>query len=155
MSFSKRTNKKYYRRNKSNILLLLFLIVLAYFSFHFDVYQTIIVNTDFHVKILTINSIFAGFLFTSLGIMISILDQKRITRLDKAGYMDNYFNGIYIGLFFHVLSIIISLMLIIIPGIDISYYLVKTEQASLFIGVSFFVKSVINILKIIAMVRQG
>src|SRR5699024_8768656 len=146
--------KNYYRRNRSNIFLLCVLVTVAYFSFYFDVFQTLNVDTDFHIKILTINSVFAGFLFTSLGIMISILDKERITRLDKAGYMDNYFNAIYIGLFFHILSISMSLLLIITPGIDIHELMAKIEQISLFMGVAFFVKSVINVLQIIKMVRQ-
>ena len=155
MGFNKQKKKNYYRRNRSNIFLLFFLVALAYLSFHFDVFQTLNVETDFHIKILTINSVFAGFLFTSLGIMISILDKERITRLDKAGYMDNYFNAIYIGLFFHILSISMSLILVITPGVDVYGFLTKTEQISLFMGVSFFVKSVINVLQIVKMVRQG
>ncbi|WP_080872536.1 hypothetical protein [Oceanobacillus timonensis] len=155
MSLNKPKKKNYYRRNKSNILLLVLLVMIAYLCFYYDVFQTLSVETDFHVRILTINSVFAGFLFTSLGIMISILDKERILKLDKAGYMDNYFNAIYIGLFFHVLSISMSLLLIIIPGIDNHGFLIRTEQIFLFMGVSFFVKSIINVLNIIKMVRQG
>lgn len=155
MGVYKRKKKNYYRRNRSNIFLLIVLIILAYLSFHFDVFQTLNMETDFHIKILTINSVFAGFLFTSLGIMISILDKERITRLDNAGYMDNYFNAIYIGLFFHILSIAMSLLLIIVPKADVYGLFTKTEQISLFMGVSFFVKSVVNVLQIIKMVRQA
>ena len=104
---------------------------------------------------LTINSMFAGFLFTSLGIMISMLDKERIKKLDKAGYMDNYINAIYIGIVFHVISIICSLLLIICSATTSDIWLMYVEQLSLLIGVSFFVKSIINVLKIISMVREG
>lgn len=155
MSLGERKKKNYYRRNKSNIFLLCALVIVAYLSFYFDVFETLNVETEFHINILTINSIFAGFLFTSLGIMISILDKERISKLDKAGYMDNYFNAIYIGLFFHVLSISMSLLMIITPGIDSYNFLIKMEQTSLFMGITFFIKSIINVLQIIKMVRQG
>jgi len=155
MGLNKRKRKNYYRRNKSNIFLFCFLIIVAYLSFYFDLFQTVNVTIDFHIKILTINSVFAGFLFTSLGIMISILDKERIAKLDKAGYMDNYINAIYIGLFFHVFSISMSLILIIIPRVDVYGFFTKTEQITLFMGVAFFVKSIINVLQIIRMVRPG
>lgn len=155
LSLGKQKKKNYYRRNKSNIFLLFVLAVIAYLSFYFDIFETLSVKANFHINILTINSVFAGFLFTSLGIMISILDKERISKLDKAGYMDNYFNAIYIGLFFHIISIIMSLVLIIAPGVDVYNLLSKIEQVSLFMGVSFFIKSIINVIQIINMVRQG
>lgn len=155
MSSVERRRKNYYRRNKSNFFLLLILVIFLGIIFYNDVFETFDVDIGFHINILTINSIFAGFLFTSLGIMIGILDKERISRLDKAGYMDNYFNAIYIGLFFHVISILISLILVITPGMEINQLLTKLEQTTLFLGISFFVKSIINVLKIIKMVREN
>ena len=155
MTIIRKKGKKYYRRNKKNVFLLIILGVAAYFFVYFDVIEVTGIDKSFHLDMLTINSMFAGFLFTSLGIMISILDKERIKKLDKSGYMDNYINAIYIGLAFHVISIICSLLLIIFSETTIDIWLMYAEQLSLLIGVSFFIKSILNVLQIISMVREG
>src|SRR5690625_5397893 len=55
-----------------------------------------IINVDgiLESNFLSVNSIFAGFLFTSLGIIAGILDKEIIVFLDERGYLDGYINGI-------------------------------------------------------------
>lgn len=146
--------KNYLRRNKWNIVVFLLVIIVSILSFKYKIIETENIDKDFHFNILTINSLFAGFLYTSLGIMASIMDKERIARLDKAGYMDNYYNGIYMGLFFHIISIIIAVLSILITKLNFEL-LVITEQLSMLAGIIFFIKSVANILKIIGKVRYG
>lgn len=146
--------KKYFRRNKYNIILLIFLILVTVAAYYFNFIEATTVDRNFHLSILTINSIFAGFLFTNLGIMVSMSDRERISKLDKAGYMDNYYNSIFIGLFFHVVSICISLIIIILPGFGENLFLIQAGQICLIYGIAFFIKSLLNVLRIINKVRE-
>lgn len=106
---------------------------------------------------LSINAIFAGFLFTSLGIIAGVLDKDIIIFLDKGGYLDSYINGIVIGLVMHLLSAILELILsnIDLPiGLQTEIFIDKAIFLLLFIGIVFFVKSMLNILKLIKLIRQ-
>jgi uncharacterized membrane protein YadS len=146
--------KNYYRRNKWNIYLFIIVLVASYLAIKYNFVATKNIDKDFQVNMLTVNSIFAGFLYTSLGIMASIVDKKRISRLDEGGYMDNYFNGIYIGLFFHTTSIVIAAISVVNPVLNHIAVLIMIEQLALLAGISFFIKSVLNIIKIIQKVRS-
>lgn len=147
--------KNYFRRNRSNVLMVIAIILLSFIALQQKLIKIENTTLDFHLTVLTINAIFAGFLFTSLGIMVSFLDRERVKRLDRAGYMDNYYNSIYIGLLFHVVSIFCALLVLIIPNLDQLSLLLQLEQLFLFAGVIFFVKSVINIGRIINKVRNS
>lgn len=105
----------------------------------------------------SINSIFAGFLFTSLGIIVGILDKDIIKFLDRNGYLDSYINGIVIGLTTHLLSAILELSihnLNLNISFKIEVYIKKVIFLLLFTGIVFFVKSMFNILKLIKIIRQ-
>ncbi|MCM3395943.1 hypothetical protein [Cytobacillus oceanisediminis] len=147
--------KNYLRRNKWNILLFIFyglLLLWLYRENHFSITEA---DKSYHLNLLTINSIFVGFLFTSLGIMAGFADKKIIASLDKAGYMDNYYNSIYTGLFFHVISTVLSALGVTIEFFTNNEYVLIAQQVTLIGGILFFVKAVWNIFKIIGKIRRS
>ncbi|WP_142311607.1 MULTISPECIES: hypothetical protein [Bacillus cereus group] len=146
--------KNHLKRNRWNILLASIYALACYILWTKGFIKIENINRDFHINFLTINSVFAGFLFTGLGIVASIADKDRILKLDRAGYMDNYYNAIYIGLIFHVVSIVIASLSIIVIEISDIKTLVAIEQFAMFGGVIFFIKAVCNILKIINKIRK-
>lgn len=147
--------KNHLRRNKWNIILLITILAVSYLAIKKGLVSTDNIDRAFQLNILTINSIFAGFLFTSLGIMASIVDKRRIAKLETGGYMDNYFNAIYIGLYFHIISIVIAVISILNDKINSIKLLLMVEQLAMLAGIFFFIKSVLNILKIIKKVRNS
>lgn len=147
--------KNYFRRNKYNILLLSAYLLFCYYSVSRGFIDTQYKDNSFHISLLTINTVFSGFLFTSLGIMVSIVDKSRIAALEKGGYMDNYYNSIYFGIVFHVLSAFISLLNIMFSYIRDVTLLLYIEQLALLGGVIFFIKSVYNIFRIVGKVRNS
>lgn len=147
--------KNYFRRNKWNLAVLLIYLSFCIYSIQQGIININNIDNSFHISLLTINSVFSGFLFTSLGIMVSIADKERISVLDKAGYMDNYYNSIYLGIIFHVISAVIALILILFESIQQYHVLVYIEQLALLGGVLFFVKSVYNIINIVGKVRRS
>jgi hypothetical protein len=142
--------KKFIKRNKLNIVLVFLsvigLILLA-------VFKKITISNYNAYNVISNNAIFGGFLYTGLGIIVSIIDKENIKYLDKHGYMDNYINGIKIGLVFNIISIIAALLLI---AFDVKYavFIKYVSFLSMIIGVVFFIKSVFNIMKLIKIVRN-
>ncbi|KAB2334274.1 hypothetical protein [Bacillus mesophilum] len=146
--------KNHLRRNKFNILISLAFLLICYFLFKQGYLSGGEKDPGFHQNLLTVNTIFLGFLFTALGIMVGFADKKLIKALDQAGYMDNYYNSIYFGLFFHGVSTVISTIAVVISHNIIQNEFVVIQQITLLGGVLFFIKSIIGILKIIGEIRN-
>ena len=148
--------KTLFKYNRTNIILLVCLLILFIMLFKFNVISA---NDDFtradFFNILTINAILAGFLFIGLGILLSSLDKERIARLDMGGYLDKYYVSIYIAIFFNILCIICSIMIIfnILPlGNTILIY---TVQITTIAGVIFFINSMNGLRRIIKKMRNS
>jgi hypothetical protein len=111
-------------------------------------------NDALHFNILSVNAILAGFLFTGLSIIISVIDKDRIKRLADNGYLDVFYNTIFTGIAFHVLSIVFSLinMLKILPVALIWFGYI--EIGFLIIGLIIFVKSVLFLREIIQIIKH-
>jgi hypothetical protein len=65
---------------------------------------------DNHFNLITVNSVFIGFLFTSLSIMLSFLDRKIVKLFEKAGCLKQVYGNITKGIFYSIASITISIM---------------------------------------------
>lgn len=68
----------------------------------------ITLNKEFSYNLLTICSVFGGFIYSTLGSMVGFNSKDRIKKLDYAGYMDKYYNGTYISLTLFLLSIMLG-----------------------------------------------
>lgn len=146
--------KNYFRRNKTNIVLLIFYIVLCFVLMYLDILDLSPKNREFHLNMITTNSIFLGFLFTGLGIMVGFTDKKSVKSLDTAGYMDNYYNSIYMGLVLLVISTIVS-SVAIATGIEfISKHIIFIQQISFIGGILFFIKSIFGLMRLIKHIRK-
>lgn len=93
-------------------------------------------------NLINISGILAGFLFTSLGIMISLPDNKFTQLLKQIGYMRIIYNAITVGIIFFLIAMILGLFnisttvanLFFIVGISetflSSYYLYRVSYYS-------------------------
>lgn len=145
----------FFRKNQRILFFIGIFIVLVVLLNYLDLLSTDEINTSYHLSLLTINSIFAGFLFTSLGIMAGIADKKSLLSLEKGGYMDKYYNSIYVGLFFNIISIVISTIGVVFSAINTLTILISIQQLSLIAGIIFFILSVIQIIVIIGKIRMS
>lgn len=146
--------RRYIRRNLPNLILLLLLIILSIAGVLQSLINTNKLDNIGHIDILTINSIFIGFLFTTLGILVGFLGNRKIANSDKAGYMDEYYNTVYFGLFFFVTSAACSLLAIFINNLDDNPIILIIEQLTIMFGVAFFIKAIINLANIIKKIRN-
>lgn len=147
--------KNHFRRNIANIMIFLVFILIVYLSLKYNWIDTKGFNSNNHINILTVNSIFAGFLFTSLGIIAGFMDKEKISNLDKNGYMDKYYNSIYLGLIFHITSAVLAAFAFVQPSMNSYNIYLLIEQVCLLGGIIFFISSVIYVKKIIDKVRNN
>ena len=105
-------------------------------------------------NILSVNAIIAGFLFTGLSIIISVIDKDRIKRLMQNGYLDVFYNTIFAGIAFHIASILFSVMnmLNIFSGALVVFGYI--EIGTLIIGLIVFVKAVLLLREIISIAKK-
>ncbi|MDU1032553.1 hypothetical protein [Clostridium sp.] len=97
------------------------LIKLAYlFIFIFLVYISYKGGLDFDIiaenqfNIITVNTVFAGFLFTSLGIVAGFSNNSSIRKFERIDTMDKIYNNILKGIIFSIVSIVIGIVIAII-----------------------------------------
>lgn len=115
-----------------------------------------------HFNFITVNSIFGGFLFTSLGIIMSLYTNELLVKLERTSIMNDIYIDIYAGIIFSVVSIAISITSLLINVTKIQNIIVKNfllftmptlELYFLIISLAQFVLSVNDIKFIIRTVR--
>ena len=88
-------------------------------SFNFFNFYGLYRGVDFNIiaenqfNIMTMNTVFAGFLFTSLGIIAGFSDNVSIRKFERIKTMDNIYNNILKGIIFSILSIVIGLIIVL------------------------------------------
>ena len=117
------------------------------------------VQNEFHMDILTVNSIFCGFELTSLGILVSLTSDDAVKKLKGTEVVYRRNKLIMISISFCTLSMMASLFFIL--GSDKKYFefihgekiiecIFKIELISLVFGVAFFlgtIKKMIDVLQ--------
>ncbi|RHW29444.1 hypothetical protein [Oceanobacillus profundus] len=147
--------RRFVRRNSRNLFLLIILVVLITLALYNDMINEGTMKNIKHIDILTINSIFIGFLFTTLGVIVGFLGNTKIANSDRAGYMDEYYNTIYFGLVFFIVSAVSGLAAIFLDNMYDNQYVLIIEQVAIIMGVAFFIKAIFNLASIIKKVRKN
>ena len=97
------TKKNILRRNKglfwiAAILLIINIIIFTVWQKTSLLSGVIPISPSFSFNILTIDAVFAGFGYNTLGTVVSFLSNDSIRQKDQDGYMDHYYNGLYLSL---------------------------------------------------------
>ncbi|MDR4934437.1 hypothetical protein RF371_11605 [Companilactobacillus paralimentarius] len=104
--------KSCFKRNKTlfifGLILILMDSVIMIAFFRGNLSGLITLNKEFSYNLLTVCSVFGGFVYSTLGSMIGFSSNNRIKKLDYAGYMDKYYNGTYISLTLFLISILLG-----------------------------------------------
>lgn len=87
---------------------------------------SIIFKVDFvkqnHFNLITVTTVLVGFLFTSLSILLTFLNEKVIQFLDKADSLDNIYKNIIEGIQLGISSVLVSLLnLILFDNIKLNF----------------------------------
>lgn len=123
-------------------------------------------RTDIHFNLITVNSIFAGFLFSALSLIIGLANSKTVIRMERAGFMSDIYKNIVNGIVFSLCSITVSLVNIFITPCIINqckiyflvqvfkYFLPSIELTLLITAIECFILAVIDMTFIIKSVRR-
>lgn len=112
----------------------LLLIVLAFLNIKFS-FIIIPDSNDMssrQIDFITIGTVFAGFSFTALGLLLGLSSEKLIERIKTTSIITNKVNRIITSIIFFVLSVVISLFFIL--GLNVSMF----EKTSFFDKVNSF-----------------
>ncbi|BEP28783.1 hypothetical protein [Helicovermis profundi] len=103
-------------------------------------------------NLFTVNTILIGFLFSSLGIMLSVSDKPIIRVYEHEGYLDKLYSSIKHGIISHFLSIICIIFTVILSK-RIFIYLFFVEILSFSYALFKFLISIFNIFELIKEIR--
>lgn len=143
------TIKRLVQLNFFNVLI----FIISAIIFFYILKNNITINDNDRINIITINSLLIGFLFTGLSIIISGLEKDRIKRLNNNYYLEGFFYGIYVGVLFLCISMIISIVLfikLILNGCILKYL----ELSFLISGMLYFLKSVYSLFTLTEKIRK-
>lgn len=114
-----------------------------------------------HFNFITVNSVFVGFLFSSLSLILGLSSIESIIRLERGGFMSNIYENIIYGITFSFLSIICSLIMIFMSAnlskftLLINVLVPSVELLGLLLTIIVFFKAVIDVKFIIKVVRNN
>ncbi|WP_291562142.1 MULTISPECIES: hypothetical protein [unclassified Clostridium] len=140
---------------------------ITFFIIYFLVKKSIIdlnILHENHINFITINSVFAGFLFTSLGIMLSLAFNEALIKLERTTIMDSIYVNIILGILFSISSIIISISNLLLDFTNVKlvviqevfkYFMPTLELTLLLLTIFQFVLSVNNTRFVIRIVRNN
>lgn len=105
---------------KYKVLIIVFLIIIitgitvSIFSSKYEQYFVgIYNNVDFHYNLITFNSVIAGFLFSGISILVSLISNPSIKRLWDNGYLDGLYHSGEIGIGMSVISIVMAFITVL------------------------------------------
>lgn len=76
-------------------------------------------SESIHFNLITVNAIFAGFLFTAITFFIGVNTTKTVEVLERIDYMDKVYKNLNMGFIASLISIILSLVSIFVfPAIS-------------------------------------
>lgn len=105
--------QKIFRRNKPLVFVSIVSIVIDYAIYLTWLYTSFFsnlvkVNTTMSKNLMTIDTVLIGFSYTALNTMLSFSNNINFNQIDKDGYIDKYYNGVYITITLLLLSLLMG-----------------------------------------------
>ena len=150
--------KNFWRKNWVSVLISVPVILFS--IIFYCIQKPVFISTEVEVdkeslyNLLTVNTIFAGFIYNMLGNMVEFLGREDIRELDNAGYIDPYFSPIYFGLFYFIVSIFIELLLVFFGVKKYLNELMYIQQVGTILGLIFFGISTLKMRRMINKIRK-
>lgn len=150
--------KNYFLKNRLSCLICLIsiLIIGIYIMSNYKQLNNISnkVNKSDIYNLLTINTIFSGFLYTMLGNMVEFSTRSKIKQKDRAGYIDKYYSPIYFGLTFFMVSIFLQVLVVFFDIHLLIGFTLFIQKTFAIVGILYFIVSAFMLRKMINKVRK-
>lgn len=142
-------------------LLLSILLSLCPVLFQFESLK-LTMDANFHFSIITINSIFAGFLYTNYSLLLGLSDSELIKRLKSSSLIEKRNRHILSGILSAVISVIVGLIIVVLE-LDlkvvaqkrINDFFVEAELLYMALAILFFLLSIKEIHVLIRTVNES
>lgn len=107
--------KKTIRRNKPLFFLAIILVILnvtiCYMWVETWLFKNVVkVNQQLGRSLITIDTVLIGFSYTALNTMLSFSNNDNFIAIDKDGYIDKYYNGVYISISLFFLAVLFGVV---------------------------------------------
>ena len=141
--------------NKYKLLYIVLFIIMGFFIFlivfsknHITYLRNICDNDDFNYNLISFNSVIAGFLFSGISILISLLTSSNLSRLWKNGYLDRMCTSGIASILSSLFSICVAFSQIIISFNENSFtpiILFDVEVSCLLASLILFIICVVDL----------
>ena len=102
--------------------------------------KSVMQNVSLQYTLISMSAVFAGFLFTGMGIFVSTLEKERISRLWKHNYLDNLYKAAFVGMATDVIMLLLALSILIFNiGIKYKIIFAHIEIIALINGIVAFI----------------
>lgn len=112
------------------------------------------INNNIRANLITLNTFFAGFLYNLLGTLIEFTTRPELKGLRVNGYLDKYFNAIYISIIAFVSSIILGIFPVFLNLFTHNLLLYMFELWFMLNGLALFLYSLFKFKKLINLVKN-
>lgn len=132
-----------------NLFSIICIVVLEILFFKYISLENI--DKDFHYNIITLSATLAGFLFTGISILISVIDKNSIEHYWKMNYLDGLCINAFIGIIVFVISIVLAVTFVLFDIFEFKNYIIfKVQIGLVWIGIADFlycIKELVFIVK--------
>lgn len=107
--------RKKFIRNKPlfylTVVLIILNIVIYYIWIKTNIFKNIVtVNQTLGRSLITIDTVLIGFSYTALNTMLSFSNSNDFNIIDRDGYIDKYYNGVYISIALFFIAMIFGVI---------------------------------------------
>lgn len=107
--------RKKFIRNKPlfylTVVLIIMDIVIYYIWIKTNIFKNIVtVNQTLGRSLITIDTVLIGFSYTALNTMLSFSNSNDFNIIDRDGYIDKYYNGVYISIALFFIAMIFGVI---------------------------------------------
>ena len=107
--------RKKFIRNKPLFFLTVFLIILDIVIYYVWIKtnifnNTVTVNQTLGRSLITIDTVLIGFSYTALNTMLSFSNSNDFNIIDRDGYIDKYYNGVFISIALFFIAMILGVI---------------------------------------------
>lgn len=152
--------KKHIIKLMLSFVSLIFILSICLPSNNIDFFVELYEKDPFHYNLISFNAVIAGFLFSGISILISLISNPSIKRLWDNGYLDNLYHSGVVGIIFNVISIIIGFITTLKIDIIILYpkfirIWITLELIATLSGLIFFIFCVSELIFCINIIRHS
>jgi len=140
---TKTKSKVELRYNKTVLLVNLCVLIVSavlVFAFFDKASNEILSSQDFQYNIISMSATLAGFLFTGLSVLISVIDKKNIKPYWDGNYFTKLTRTASIGIILYIALLVISVLVLVFELYSLaSYFFVKCQLITLCLATVNFI----------------